>query len=143
MVQLLVANIHTPSHQPVLVHTDLRDEWHILWMDGNILWTYTPATRFEAVAIVEDILSTPISSELGTSNTALVSEEVEGISRVLKRRKFLQPESGSIPCAQLTDLAGMLPNDEYTAALVESVVQQFCNIPAVAAIRAVPAGMYC
>lgn len=142
MVQLLVANIHSPSHQPVMLHTDLRDEWHILWMDGNILWTYTPATRFEAVAIVEDVLSTPVSSETSTSSAASVSEEIEGISRVLKRRRFLQPECGNFPCAQLTDLAGMLPEDEYKAALLESVLQQFCNIPAVSAIQAVPAGMY-
>lgn len=143
MVQLLVANIHTPSQQPVMVHTDLRDEWHILWMDRNILWTYVPATRFEAVAIVEDILNTPVLSEMSTSSAASVSEDVEGVSRVLKRRKFLQLEGGYTPCAQLTDLAGMLPEDEYKAALLESVLQQFCSIPAVAAMRAVPAGMYC
>ena len=38
----------------------------------------------------------------------------------------------------VTGLAGLLPEDEYKAALVESVVQQFCTIPAVAAMRAVP-----
>lgn len=141
-MQLLVANIHTPSHQPVMVHTDLRDEWHILWMDSNILWTYTPATRFEAVAVVEDILNTPVLCETSTSGAASVSEEIEGISRVLKRRRFLQPEGGNIPCAQLTDLAGMLPEDEYKAALVESMLQQFCRVPVVAAMRAVPVGMY-
>lgn len=143
MVQLLVANIHTPSHQPVMVHTDLRDEWHILWMDGPTIWTYTPATRFEAVAMVEDILNTPASNEMQTSNTALVSEGVEGISRVLKRRKFLLSEGGGALCTQMTDLAGMLPDDEYKAALVQSVVQQFCTIPVVAAMRADPGGMYC
>ncbi|DBA79685.1 TPA: hypothetical protein ACH3X1_008358 [Trebouxia sp. C0004] len=143
MVQLLVANIHTPSHQPVMVHTDLCDEWHILWMDGNILWTYTPATRFEAVAMVEDIFNTPVLSETSTSSAASISEDTEGMPRVLKRRRFLQPEGGNIPCAQLTDLAGMLPEDEYKAALLESVLQQFCSIPAIAAMRVVPAGMYC
>ena len=55
MVQLLIANIHTPLHQPVMVHTDLKDEWIIFWMDGNILWTYMPATRFEAVALIENV----------------------------------------------------------------------------------------
>lgn len=143
MVQLLVANIHTPSQQPVMVHTDLRDEWHILWMDGNIQWTYTPATRYEAVAMVEDILNPPVFSETSTSSAASVSEDIEGIPRVLKRSRFLQPEGSNVTCAQLTDLAGMLPEDEYKAALLESVLQQFCNIPAVAAMRAVPAGMYC
>lgn len=95
MVQLLLANIHTPSHHPVMVHTDLCDEWHILWMDGNTMWRYTPATRFEAVAMVEDILSTPVLAETGTSSPALGSEEIEGISRVLKRRRLSQPEGGN------------------------------------------------
>ena len=143
-MQLLVANIHTPAHQPVMVHTDLRDEWHIYWMDGSKLYTYTPASRFAAVAIIEDILKNPVSSEMGTSSAAPASEETEGISRMLKRRRFVEPEAGGGGlCGQLTELAGLLPEDEYKAALVESVVQQFGNIPVIAALRAVPSGMYC
>jgi hypothetical protein len=125
-----------------MVHTDLCDEWQIYCMDGSKLYTYTPASRFVAVAMIEVILRNPVSSELGTSSSASASEETEGISRMLKRREFVVPEGGGGgPFGQLTELAGLLPEDEYKAALVESVVQQFNNIPAVAAMRSVPAGM--
>lgn len=144
MAQLLVANMHAPTKKPVVVLTDLRDDWHIYWMDGNKLYTYTPESRFVAVAAIEDILSTQVPSELGISSFASTSDETKGTSRLLKRRKFVQPEEGGGGLyGQLTELAGLLPEDEYKAALMESVVQQFSNIPAVAAMRPVPTGMYC
>lgn len=90
MAQLLAANIHTQVHQPAPVCTDLCDEWHILWMDGNQVWVYTPVTRFEAVAIVEDVLCAPAPSELGSGSVASSHADNEGISRVLKRRRFKQ-----------------------------------------------------
>jgi hypothetical protein len=144
LVKLVAANIHTPDNQPVMVHTDLRDSWHIYWMDGSTIYTYTPTSRFEAVAIIEDVLRSPVPCELGTSSSASAIEETEGISRLLKRRKFAEPEGGGGgPCGQLTELAGLLPEGEFKAALVESVVQQLNNTPAVAAMQSVPAGMYC
>ena len=125
MVQLLVASVYTPSHQPVMVHTDFCDDWHVLWMDGNILWTYMPATRFEAVALVEDSLNTPLLSRMSTSSTASISEEDEDISRGLKRRRFLQGEGSNIPCAQLTDSAEMLPEDDYKPACLRACFSSF------------------
>lgn len=99
----------------------------------------------EAVAIVEDILWSSIPPSIENepkSQVASADEDREGISRVLKRRRFLQPEDEAAPCTPLLDLAGLLPADEYKTALLDSVIQEFCNIPAVAAMRDAPTSMY-
>lgn len=93
----------------------------------------------EAMAIVEDILwsTVPWPENEPESQVASADADHEGIFRVLKRLR-LQPEDEVAPCTQLTDLAGLLPADGYSAALLDSVVQEFCNIPAVAAMQATP-----
>lgn len=46
-----MANIHTPSQLPVMVHTELYNDRDILRIDGSDLWRYLSATRFEAATI--------------------------------------------------------------------------------------------
>lgn len=151
-MQLLLANIHSSDEKPVVVHTDLRDEWHIYWLDGSTVWVHTPKSRFVAVALIEDLLSKRTATQTHGLASSSEGAEVERDEPVfLKRRKFTVPDV--VPdeaVAQIVGLQGFLPQDEIQAALAECILQQFNKLPCVMALRdssppppdRIPCGMY-
>ncbi|CAL8468972.1 g8513 [Coccomyxa elongata] len=77
--RLLLANLRSPKTQPAMVLTDLRDKWHLLWMDQSTINHHCFISRAEAVGFIEDFLAGGIEASEGVDPSA---------ARVAKRRKL-------------------------------------------------------
>ena len=54
--QLLAASALSSAYQPFGVLSDLRDEWHIFWLDGKIMYQYTAPSRSAGVGFIQGML---------------------------------------------------------------------------------------
>lgn len=57
MGQLLAANILSRKHRPVVVVTDLKDDWRLLWMDKATITTASCPGAAAAVAIIKAMVA--------------------------------------------------------------------------------------
>ncbi|CAL5227791.1 g10813 [Coccomyxa viridis] len=72
-IRLVLANLHAPAEKPVVVVTDLRGEWHILWMNGADICQRRFPTRANAVKVINDILAGSIEAGQGSTQAAIAS----------------------------------------------------------------------
>lgn len=57
MAQLLAANILSRQHRPVVVVTDLKEDWRLLWVDKATIMVGTCSGSAAAVAIIQTLLA--------------------------------------------------------------------------------------
>ena len=137
LCQLVMANCLSPGLQPVVVLTDLQDDWQLFWMDGDEVGMGCFGTRADAVVLVRDLVQH--AAELATSIPGSLAAVAEAPGRSLSklppflgaRRPACIPSStadlGADAC--LADLAGMLPEEELAEAQAMALVQQLRHLP--------------
>lgn len=54
---LLLANVHAPRFRPVVVVTDLIDDWTIHWLDRRRICTFACPDRGTALAIIDCLIA--------------------------------------------------------------------------------------
>lgn len=136
--QLLLANILSPETKPVVVLTDLDQQWRILHFDSQRLHTVSlDDNRDAAVGLIDKILASYCAS--GGEAGSEPSEEVDGVGGVVdsifKRRRLFKPSSelalaGDV--GNVADLAGFLPDREYMETQAAALVALFLRTPGIA-----------
>lgn len=130
--QLLLANILSQSHKPVVVLTDLRDVWQLLWLDKTTIWIAHWDSRAEAIATIDLLIK---EAALHADSPVIPSGQSSGIQDLpdpIAKRAPLPPftdSSAGAADAGLADLVGMLPDAEMGDAHATVMVQQLLKLP--------------
>lgn len=74
--QLVLANHHAPKLRPVVVLTDLRDSWRLLWLDGRAVVVTVCSSRGEALWMIEGCVQQ--AAQLGQQLAGMPSFEFSG-----------------------------------------------------------------
>lgn len=135
--QLLLANILSPATKPVVVLTDLDQQWRILHFDGSTLCPLSlDGERDVAVGIIDKILASYCA---GGDDAAVSSQPLEEVGevndRIFKRRRLFEPSSGlalSGDVGNLADLASFLPEKEYMETRQAEILSLFLRTPGIA-----------
>jgi hypothetical protein len=135
MGQLLLANVHSPDWRPVVIVTDLREYWSLLWMDGLEI----KVGRFEspgAAFVVVDSLIAAAADAQATPQGAAASGAVassraspQAVPDYLAARTPLPSSPPAIADTSLADLVDLLPDNELKAAQATLWVQQLLRLP--------------
>ncbi|KAK9810832.1 hypothetical protein WJX73_010692 [Symbiochloris irregularis] len=90
-VTLLCSNIHSPKTKPVVVLTDLSDEWVLLWLNERTIFLAPFQGRSHAVGYLENLLATVSrfsADEAIVSDTAPTLSSADLADSVAKRQKI-------------------------------------------------------
>lgn len=134
--EVLLANIHSSMQRPAVVLTDLKDSWHIYWMDGLQPCWYSELPRADALTLLQDVLYQAHFYDLKEQGNATIPAELKQVvevaeagrfSRLFKRRR-LRSTLSSIqedgPLANLLSLRGMMGSLEREQQLVCDINRQ-------------------
>lgn len=132
--QLLLANLLSPNTKPVVVLTDLNQQWRILYFDGSKLHALPfDGKRDDAVGLIDKIIASYCTGDeaAGPLEEAVSASDV---SNIFKRRRMAEPSSGRAltgDVGNLADLAGFLPEGEYMEARAANILSLFLRTPGV------------
>lgn len=146
--------MHAPKFRPVVVLTDLCEEWHILWMDGMQPSCYSNLQRAHAIPLLRNVVQqarlydlqhhgTPIP---GSLRSVIEMAQEGSFKRLFKRQLFGrvwrgtmyegalgQPVAEGVSCpsetfdghlAKLVSLRGMMGSVEEEQRLACDINQQ-------------------
>ncbi|CAL5225910.1 g8701 [Coccomyxa viridis] len=57
LIRLTVANFKSPDTRPIVVQTNMKDKWHLFWMDGDKVIEEPLPTNSHAAWLVQTLLS--------------------------------------------------------------------------------------
>lgn len=139
MVSLLLANLHSPELRPGVTLTDLRGSHCLMWLDGSTLYYHIAADGATAWAMTESFLRPPQADVSSAQRSQLPALQ----QHILSRRPFeLGKAHAGIEAAQLSDLAGMLPEQEIRKSQAALLLRELFTVPSFAqAMRSPPASI--
>lgn len=156
LCQLVLANIHSRNHRPVVCCTDLGKEWILLWLDGSTVKVAAARQPAHALDLLRECMQHAAAEAMGADPLVAAgvssSSTASGMPSILAARKQCMLAAGGAdagPVAmdmRLADLAGFLPEEELREPHAWALVQQVTRLPAFSMLqhhqRAVPQGMY-
>ena len=123
------------SFKPIVVLTDLRDEYTFCWLNNHVLYLYAALNA----AAAWGLLDTMLSSETVTEKGVVVCQNVAEAQQPLTKRQCLQLDThdgNAAATSKLMELEGCLDPEELRASRAVLLLQEFMRIPSVAAVRA-------
>ena len=139
MVSLLLANLHSPELRPGVTLTDLRGSHCLFWLDGFTLYYYAAADAESAWTMTESFLRHPEDD----ASTARQLQMPALQQHILSRRPLqLGKAFAGTEAAQLSDLAGMLPEQDIRRSQAAGLLRELLTMSSYAqAMRSAPASM--
>lgn len=133
--QVVLANMLSPDHRPVVVLTDLQDHWQLHWLNGSDLMSGYCENRSDALAIIAACVSQ--AERATTAHTGLEAEAPIAAATTIqlpaalvsRQRAVFSQAPGGQPDANLADLAGEVPDDELRAAQIGALMHQLSQLP--------------
>ncbi len=142
--QLVLANMLSRKLKPVVVLTDLQDQWFLYWMDGsNVKVAF--CSRGAALWTIDGCIKQAATLAAGAPLPCLTGPAESLPDHIAKRGAAVFPEGVDVAgdVGNLADLEGFLPDEELGHARAAVLLQRFFDgacLPQPAAKA--PPGMY-
>jgi hypothetical protein len=129
--QLVVANLLSPTLKPVVVHTDLRHVWRLLWLDGTDVHVDACDSRATVLHLIHGLIKQWGRKEPEQGDEALALPPLLEGRRAppIGEQQARSPNQAS-DVACLADLTDCLPTEEARQIHVQSALQQLAHVPA-------------
>lgn len=132
LCQVVLANIHSPELKPVVVLTDLRDSWQMLWMTGSAvkmaeITGHESALETISYCIQQAAALAELATGLGSATTIQQPACPPGLpAQLTAREPVMLPAGGDADpdVGNLADLEGFLPDDEVRYARAGELLQR-------------------
>ncbi len=128
LCKVVLANIHSPELKPVVVLTDLRDTWQMLWMTGSIVKMANIIGRHIALAIISYCIQQAAALATGVGSATTIQQHAcpPGLLAQLTAREtaLLLGGDADPDVGNLADLEGFLPDDEVRYARAGELLQR-------------------
>jgi hypothetical protein len=131
MCEVVLANLHSPKLKPVVVLTDLRESWQVLWLSGSVLNIGTiehdNVPEIISYCIQQAAALAAEATAAGSATTIQQPACPPGLTAKLAARgpALLLAGGGAAPdVGNLADLEGFLPDDEVRYACASELLQR-------------------
>eukprot|EP00891_Asterochloris_glomerata_P001814 jgi/Astpho2/1814/fgenesh1_pg.00037_%23_16_t len=114
-ISLLLANIHSAKLKPVVVLTDLREDYRFYWLDGHTIRVYPAPSSSAAWGLIDLLFDSEEVTEGGVVPKTLDAD----VMPVAKRQRLvLEGAAAGEGVANLSELEGFLDPQELQASYV-------------------------